>query len=188
MSAAAALHHAGGFKAAFPSFSSKQDTGENFARRGHKGHQHGGTAHPLEIGEVEGKPGFEQDDDQGHLAQIGGDRKDRWIEQIERVRAEHNPDRQHPENPGNVQELTKGGGGQSGQENERERGEHGGSSLFWTAKKADNFCGTAQKSSACSAVPVSRGRSSFPVILSFMIVRFFRVVKGEGCFLHRSLL
>lgn len=187
MSVTAARNHAGESEAVFPSFSSKQDTGENFARSGHKGHQHGGTAHTLEIGEVEGKPGFKKDDDQGHLAQIGGDRKDRRIEQIERIRAEHNPDCQHPENPGNVQELTKGGG-QSGQENERERGEHGGSSLFWTAKKADNFCGISTEVISLFGGSGFPGEIFIPVILPFIIVRFFRVVKGEGCFLHRSLL
>ena len=166
----------------------KQDAGEDFARCGDKGHQHSRTAHPLEIGEVEGKAGLEQDDDQSHLTQVGGDGEDRRIEQIECVRAEYNPHGQHPEDPGNVQDLTESGGGQSGQKNERERGEHGGSSFFGQQKRLTTSAAQHRSHQPDTAVPVSRGRSSFPVILPFMIVRFFVLSRGRLLFAPFSFI
>ena len=94
----------------------QQHKSQNFAAGGHPGHKHGGTAHFFQVGQVQGKPRFQQDDNQRHLAQVGGDGQNGGVQQVQHIGPQNDACHQHADDPGQLQPLADGGHGKPYQE------------------------------------------------------------------------
>ena len=98
---------------------SQQHIGRDFKAGGHKAHHHRRAAHLFQVRQIQRKARFEQDDDKGHLPQIGADGEDGIIQHIQRARPQHNAHRQHADDAGQVQLLAEGRRRETRQKHER---------------------------------------------------------------------
>ena len=93
---------------------------QNLKAGGDKGHHHRRPAHLFQVGQVEGQPRFEQDDDEGHLPQVRGDGQNGRVQPVQHVGAHHNAGDEHPDDAGQLELLDDGGHSQTHQKNQRQ--------------------------------------------------------------------
>ena len=101
----------------------------------HKGHENSRSAHPPQIVQIQGQSGLEQNDDQGHLPQIGGDGKNGLIQQIQSIGAQQDAGCQHADDTGQPQLLADSRHGKTRQKDKSKGRQHNISSFG--RKKAD---------------------------------------------------